>query len=154
MFTLHGYMKFPTIKGTADSDNYKDWFHIDAYSFSIMNEPRAKLQSRNNPANYSSIMITRTIDDASSQIMGAVDAMDIGDCTIIFSKSSSEDAHPTITINLKNAQLYTYQTEVTKEGVTTEKFSIHYGAIQFEYSPLTNKSKQKPGHVFSRSLNK
>lgn len=151
---LHGYMSFPTVKGISESENHKNWFHIDSYSFSILNELKTPFQNKNHHGNFSAITVTRTVDEASSQIMGAVSCMDIGDCSIMFSKAEIEEASSFITINLKNAQITSYHTEVSRNGTLTEHISIHYSAIVFDYSPISGKNKEKPKYSFKCNLEK
>lgn len=150
---LHGFMEFSSIKGISSDDKHKNCFHIESYSFDIHNEIKTPLHNSDNHANFSSISITRNVDEASSQLMACVTGCEVGDCKITFSKSLTENIQPLISITLKDAQILSYSTKCSTNGEMLEYISIHYSEFLFDYSPKSDLNKQKPGYSFQYVLN-
>ena len=141
---LFGFMKFSRIEGVSADENHKDWFHVDSFSFGINHEFKSQLQNTDHHAQFSAITVTRSMDDASSQIIEAVDKGSVGDCSLSFAKSVLGDSHPLVTLNLSNAQITSYNTEISKEGSMMEHLTIHFMSFHYEYSPVSLDKKQMP----------
>lgn len=153
MAGFQGYMNFPTIKGKCTDEKHKDWFHIDSYAFSAHQELKTLLNDNKHPGSFSAISITRTFDEASTQLLGVLCEKNVGQCIISVPKLGSEDTQSYITITLEDAQVLSYHTDgQLKEGNITEHISIHYSKIQIDYDPMSSKNKQKPGYSFECKL--
>jgi type VI protein secretion system component Hcp len=130
----NGFMTFRNIKGQSDEEHHKNWFPIESCSFSHSNELYHSHTKNDHPGDFSTINIVRNFDYASSQILGAISNKDVGECKIHFSKINGDYKNPLVELKLENAQIISYNTELTIKGMV-EHISIHFTRIEIHYIP-------------------
>lgn len=146
------FMCYGRPTGESEEQHHQQWVHIDSCSFGITNQVNAYHLPDNHSGNFSQINVTRVFDECSLNYIGVATYNYIGQCEIHFCKVGNDYSKPLLEIIMENAQVISYQTELTTRGMI-EHFSFHFSKIKMNYYPIDIDGQIMTPHRFEHTVN-